>query len=85
MGNMDVTQREQVERVELGHASDERMLGTRRSRGPIVFNAIAGLLAIALCVAAVAVIESWAQWLVLGMIVVTTIGLMIAVSPNRPR
>ena len=28
-------------------------------------------------------IDGWAQALVLGVIVLTTIGLMIAVSPNR--
>ena len=28
-------------------------------------------------------IESWAQWLVLGVIIITMIGFMIAVSPNR--
>ena len=29
-------------------------------------------------------IDSWAQWVVLGGIIVTVIGFMIAVSPNRP-
>jgi hypothetical protein len=32
---------------------------------------------------AVATIDNWSQWLVLGVIVVTMIGFMIAVSPNR--
>jgi hypothetical protein len=31
----------------------------------------------------VATIENWAQWVVLGVIIVTTIGFMIAVSPRR--
>jgi hypothetical protein len=29
-------------------------------------------------------IDSWAQWVVLGGIIFTVIGFMIAVSPNRP-
>jgi hypothetical protein len=32
---------------------------------------------------AVETIDSWAQWVVLGGILVTVIGFMIAVSPNR--
>ncbi len=32
---------------------------------------------------AVETIDSWAQWIVLAAIVVTVIGFMIAVSPNR--
>jgi hypothetical protein len=31
----------------------------------------------------VATIESWAQWLVLGVIVVFTIALMAAIGPDR--
>jgi predicted Abi (CAAX) family protease len=38
---------------------------------------------IALCVAALATIESWAQWLVLGVIVVFTAAVMAAIGPNR--
>jgi hypothetical protein len=36
-----------------------------------------------LAYAAIAGIDEWWQALVLGVIVLTTIGLMIAVSPNR--
>ena len=28
-------------------------------------------------------IDNWSQWVVLGAIIVTVIGFMIAVSPNR--
>jgi hypothetical protein len=41
------------------------------------------IVGIALSVAAVATIESWAQWLVLGVIVVFTVALMAAIGPNR--
>jgi threonine/homoserine efflux transporter RhtA len=29
-------------------------------------------------------IDNWSQWVVLAAIIVTVIGFMIAVSPNRP-
>jgi hypothetical protein len=29
--------------------------------------------------------DSWAQWVVVGGVIAVVIGLMIAVSPNRPR
>jgi hypothetical protein len=44
---------------------------------------IALIVGIALSVAAVATIDSWAQWLVLGVIVVFTFALMAAIGPNR--
>ena len=43
-------------------------------------TAIVGL---ALCYAAVSVIDDWYQWLVLAVIALTTVGTVIAVSPNR--
>jgi peptidoglycan/LPS O-acetylase OafA/YrhL len=83
MANMDVTQRDQIERAELGHARGDRLLSARGDRWPIAYTVIAGLVAIGLCIAAVSVIDSWAQWLVLAVIVMTTVGLIIAVSPTR--
>jgi len=41
------------------------------------------LVGVALCVAAVSVISGWAQWIVLGAIIATVVGFMIAISPNR--
>lgn len=43
------------------------------------------VLIIAIVGAAIAfdTIDSWAQWVVLGAIIVTLIGLMIALNPNR--
>jgi hypothetical protein len=81
MANMDVTQRTQLERQDLKAGGE----GIRRGAetGAAIYNSVAIVIALILCAAAVAVIESWAQWLVLGVIVVTTIGFMIAVSPTR--
>ena len=44
---------------------------------------IALVVGIVLCVAAVATIDNWAQWVVLGVIVVFTVALMVAIGPNR--
>ena len=81
MGNLDVTQRTQVERTDLLAGGE----GIRRGseRGAATYNAVALVVAGILCAAAAAVIESWAQWVVLGMILFTTLGFMIALNPNR--
>ena len=81
MANTDVTSRTQYERTDLRAGGE----GIRRGseKGAAIYSAIAAVIAIALCVTAVTLIDSWAQWLVLGVIVMTTIGFMIALSPNR--
>jgi hypothetical protein len=48
-----------------------------------IFVALAVVLLAALVYAVAWGIDGWAQGLVLGVIVLTTIGLMIAVSPTR--
>jgi len=81
MANTDITSRTQYERTDLRAGGE----GIRRGseRGAAIYSAIAVVVAIGLCVLAVAMIESWAQWLVLGAIIITTIGFMIAISPSR--
>jgi hypothetical protein len=81
MANMDVTQRAQYERSDLLARGE----GIRRGseRGAAIYNAVALVLGGALSAVALAMIENWSQWVVLGVIVITTIGFMIAVSPNR--
>jgi hypothetical protein len=83
MANMDVTQRVQTERAELGDAQSARMLRARSRTGPLTYTLLALPILGALVYAAIAGIDEWWQALVLGVIVLTTIGLMIAVSPNR--
>jgi fatty acid desaturase len=81
MSNMTVNQRNEMDRATYSGTSE----GIRRGseRGALVFNLVALIIGAALCAAAVSVIDGWAQWLVLGVIVMTTIGFMIAISPNR--
>ena len=80
MGNLDVTQRNQVERSTL---SDTSSLRRGSEKGAAIYSIIALIIGVALCVVAVMTIENWAQWLVLGVIVLTMVGFMIALSPSR--
>jgi hypothetical protein len=81
MANMSINQRNQFSRVELSVPTT----GVRvRSRWALVaYLAVAFAILGTLGYAAVERVDGWAQAVVFGMIVVTTIGLMIAISPNR--
>jgi hypothetical protein len=81
MSNMTVNQRNQHERATLAGSAE----GIRRGseRGATAFNIVAILAAAALGYGALTLIEGWSQWVVLGAIVITTVGVMIAVSPLR--
>lgn len=81
MSNMTVNERNQMEGASYSGSAERIRRGSER--GATIYSVIAALVGIALCVAAVSVIEGWAQWLVLGVIVLTTVGFMIAISPNR--
>ena len=80
MGNLDITQRNQLERTTL---SDTGGLRRGSEKGAAIYSVIALVIGVALCIVAVTTIENWAQWLVLAVIVVTMVGFMIALSPNR--
>ena len=81
MSNMTVNQRNQDDRASYAGSAERIRHGSER--GASVFNVIAVIVAAALCYGAISLIDGWSQWLVLGVIVLTTVGLMIAVSPNR--
>ena len=49
----------------------------------VIFTVIAVVIAVALAYATIEGLDGWAQAVVLGVIVLTVIGAMIAVSPNR--
>ena len=80
MANMTVNQRNQFERATLSAPTG---VGVRNPRRLMILNAVLLLLAAALIAGTIVVIDGWAQAVVLAMIVVTTIGAMIALSPNR--
>ncbi len=81
MANMTVNQRNQFERVELTVPSTA--VGVRNPNRIVATNVIALLILGALGYATVDALDSWARAVVLAMIVVTTIGAMIALNPNR--
>lgn len=78
---MTVNQRNQTERVDLSVPSTG--VRVRRRRALLITNVIALALAGVLGYAAVEQLDSWSRWVVLGAIIVTAIGAMIALSPNR--
>ena len=80
---MTENQRMQFDRPDLR----ERNTGVRvkSPRSLAIFMVIATVIAIVLSYAAIEILDDWAQWVVLGGIVFTVIGAMIAVSPNRER
>jgi hypothetical protein len=81
MGNLDSTQRTQFERPDLAGGGERLKRGSQR--GAAIYSLIAGAVGVGLCVLAVAAIDNWAQWLVLGVLVVFTVAVMAAVGPNR--
>ena len=81
MANMSVNQRTQFDRVDLSVPTTG--VGVRNRRPLIIYTVVATLILAALAVTTIVTIEGWAQAVVLGVIVLTTIGAMIAVNPLR--
>jgi fatty acid desaturase len=81
MANMTSSDRAQYERPELDAPDRTMRVGNRRP--VIAFTTLALVILAALVYATAWGIDGWPQALVLGVIVLTAIGLMIAVSPNR--
>lgn len=81
MANMTSSDRAQYERPEL-RAPDRTMRVTNR-RPVIAFTGLSLVILAALVYATAWGIDGWPHAIVLGVIVATAIGLMIAISPNR--
>ena len=81
MANMTSSDRAQYERPDL--AGPDRTMRVTNRRPVIAFTVVALVLLGALIYAVAWGIDNWWQGLVLGVIVLTTVGLMIAVSPRR--
>ena len=80
MSHMTVNQRSQFERVDLSVPTTG--VRVRDSRPVIAYTVLAMVVLGALTYAAVEVLD-WANGIVLGAIVATAVGAMIALSPNR--
>jgi hypothetical protein len=81
MANMTSSDRAQYERPDL--AGPDRTMRVTNRRPVIAFTVFALVLLGVLVYAVAWGVDSWWQGLVLGVIVLTTVGLMIAVSPTR--
>jgi fatty acid desaturase len=81
MANMSSSDRAQYERPEL--RAPDRTMRVGDKRPVIVFTGIALVILAALVYATAWGIDGWAHAVVLGVIVLTVIGLIIAVSPTR--
>ena len=81
MANTDITQRSQYERTDLLAGGE----GIRRGseRGAAIYSIIALVVGGVLGYAALEAIQGWAQWLVLGVLVVLTIAIAFAIGPAR--
>jgi hypothetical protein len=82
-GDMDLSERMMVERYELGNAQEDAAL---RNRGGLSLWLVTVALTATLVVLVVALGEAlhgWDHLVVLGALVATAVGLMIAIAPNR--
>lgn len=81
MANMSANQRAQLDRIDLSVPST----GVRvRDRRPVVAYTVVGLVVLAgLAYASVTVFDGWASAIVLGAVLLTAVGAMIAISPTR--
>jgi hypothetical protein len=81
MANMTESDRAQYDRPDLSVASTG--VHVRDRRPVVIYTGFALVLLVVLGVAAISGIDNWWQALVFGVIVLTTIGAMIALSPRR--
>jgi len=81
MSNMTENQRAGFDRAT--YAGSAERIRRNSEKGASAYSVVALIVGIVLCVAAVSLIDGWAQWVVLGGLIFTMIGFMIAVSPNR--
>lgn len=81
MANMNISDRNQSERATLAGSGERIRRGSER--GTMVYTLVAIPIALLLCYAAIKAINGWAQWVVLGGILLTSYAFMRAVGPNR--
>lgn len=80
MANMDSHDRSLYERSDLGATNGQRLFETKSKRTLVILNVVLAVLAVVIAVGAVSLVDGWADWVVLGVIVMTAIGLMIAIN-----
>lgn len=81
MSNMHITQRNQYDRIELSTPSTG--VAVKRKGRIVALNVVLCAIAIALVYAMIDGIDGWAHIAVIGGIVTTVVGTMMAVDPLR--
>jgi hypothetical protein len=81
MANMSVNQRNQFERVDLSVPTTG--VDVRRPWTVVAFTVLTACVVAGLGYATVVAIDGWAKAIVLGAILLTAVGAMIAVDPRR--
>lgn len=81
MANMTVNQRNQFERIDLSVPSTG--VQTRGRRALAITTILATAVVAVFGYAAAGLLDSWSQAVVFSAIVLTAIGAMLALSPNR--
>ena len=81
MANMELQQRNQLERIDLSVPSTGVQL--RTGRGVRAYAVLSTVVLAALAYAAIKEVSDWAGAIVLGVILLNIVGLMIAVRPGR--
>jgi fatty acid desaturase len=81
MANMSSSDRAQYERPDL--SGPDRTMRVRDRRPVIAYTAVAILVAAALLYAVAWGIKGWPQAVVLAVLLITAVGVMIAISPRR--
>lgn len=80
---MELSERMMVERYELGNAQEDAALRSHGGLSVGVLTLALTAIAATLIVATVEAFDGWAHLIVLGGLMTTVVGLMIAISPNR--
>ena len=80
---MELSERMMVERYELGNAQEDAALRSHGGFGLGLLTLALAATAALLVVATIQAVDGWAHLVVLGGLVATTVGLMIAINPNR--
>jgi fatty acid desaturase len=81
MANMSVNQRTQLDRVDLRVPTTG--VRVRDQRPVVAYTIVTSILLAALVYATAVAIDGWAKLIVLGAIMLTAVGAMIAVNPLR--
>ena len=80
---MELSERMMVSRYELGNAQEDAALRSHGGLGMGILTAALAAIAGLLVAATIEAYQGWAHLVVIGALLVTTVGLMIAIAPNR--